>query len=111
MPDYRDLLRYGNITSDNEYGTKLERIRVRKIEYLGVVYYLKMVNGEVTTLKQWDGFPYNEDAGDISKLSDDELADMLMFSERDKKENDRAEMVYWLCVAEINARIDKETKK
>ena len=54
---------------------------------------------------------YNKEASDISKLSDDELADMLMFSDRDRKENDLAHSVYWLCIKEINARLDEETRK
>lgn len=111
LPDYKDLLRYGNIVSDNEYRTKDGYIRVRKIEYMGIVYYLKMIKEEVVTLKQWDELPYNEDALDISKLSDEELANMLMFSDRDRKENNRAEKVYWLCINEINARLDENTRK
>lgn len=110
LPDCKDLIRYGNIKSDNEYMTNDQCVRIRKIEYMGITYYLKMINGEVDILKQWDGLFYNENAYDISKMSDDELADMLMFSDRDRKENDRAERVYLLCIDEISERLGKNTR-
>jgi len=53
-------------------------------------------------LKQWDCFPYDEDENDIRQLTEDELANMLMFSDRDRKNNEKAERVYWLCIFEIN---------
>lgn len=109
LPDYRDLLKYGKIIFDDEFGVNDKCVRVRKIEYMGIIYYLKMINEEVITLKQWDEFPYNENAIDLSKMSDDELANMLMLSDRDRKANNRAERLYWLCIEEINARIDNDT--
>lgn len=105
LPNYRDLLRYGEIVSDKEYNTDNVFIRIRKIRYLGILYYLKMKNGKVISLKQWDSFPYTEDENDISELSDEKLSDMFMFSDRDRKNNSMAEKVYWLCVKEINRRI------
>ena len=32
------------------------------------------------------------------------LVNMLMFSDRDRKRNKKAEKVYWLCIREINKR-------
>lgn len=37
-------------------------------------------------------------------MTDDELANMLMFSDRDRINNDKAEKVYRLCIDEINQR-------
>lgn len=104
LPDYKDLLRYGEIVSDHEYNSENEHKRVRKIRYMGILYHLSMVNGEVSCLKQWDRFPYDEDEMDIRNMTDDELANMLMFSDRDRKNNDKAERIYWLCVSQINQR-------
>lgn len=104
LPDYRDLLRYGEIVSDHEYNSENEFKRVRKIRYMGILYHLSMVNGEVSCLKQWDCFPYDEDENDIRNMTDDELVDMFMFPDRDRKNNEKAERVYWLCISEINKR-------
>lgn len=106
LPDYKDLLRYGEIESDHEYNSGKESRRVRKIRYMGILYHLSMINGEVSCLKQWDCFPYDEDENDVRKMTDDELADMFMFSDRDRENNNKAEKVYWLCVKEINRRLD-----
>lgn len=104
LPDYKDLLRYGEIVSDYEYCFGKESKRVKKIRYMGILYHLSMINGEVSYLKQWDCFPYDENENDIKKMTDDELANMLMFSDRDRKNNDKAERVYRLCIDEINQR-------
>ena len=104
VPDYKDLLYYGEIESDCEYTCEKEIKRVRTIRYMGILYHLSMINGEVVSLKQWDCFPYDEDESDIKHLSDEELVNMLMFSDRDRKRNKKAEKVYWLCIREINKR-------
>lgn len=104
LPDYKDLLRYGEIVSDQEYNSGKESKQVRKIKYMGILYHLSMINGEVSCLKQWDCFPYDENENDIKKMTDDELANMLMFSDRDRINNDKAEKVYRLCIDEINHR-------
>lgn len=44
----------------------------------------------------------------LELLSDDELARILMFSDRDRKENSEAKRVYCLCVKEINRRIEND---
>lgn len=49
-------------------------------------------------------FTYDEDENDIKKMTDDELANTLMFSDRDRKNNNKAERVYRLCIDEINQR-------
>lgn len=104
LPDYKDLLRYGEIESDNEYKSEKEIKRVRKIRYMGILYQLSMINGEVSSLKQWDCFHYDEDVNDIKQMTDYELANLLMFSDRDRNNNDKAEIVYWMCISEINQR-------
>lgn len=106
LPDYKDLLRYGEIESDYEYQSGVDIKRVRIIRFMGILYYLSMINGEVVNLKQWDCFPYDEDERDIRQMTDNELANMLMFSDRDRERehNEKAEKVYWLCIDEINRR-------
>lgn len=52
LPDYKDLLHYGKIVSDHEYNFGEESKRVRKIRYMGILYHLSMINGEVSSLKQ-----------------------------------------------------------
>lgn len=104
LPDYKDLLRYGEIESDYEYKSDNKIERVRKIRYMGILYHLSMINGEISSLKQWDCFPYDEDEYDIKQMTEDELANMLMLSDRDRSRNEKAERVYWLCIAEINKR-------
>lgn len=107
LPGYKDLLRYGEIVYDREF---TDGVRAREIKYMGILYHLRMKDGEVLSLKQWDSFPYTEDEADIASMGDDELADMLMFSDRDRKTNSKAENVYWLCIKEINKRLDDHGK-
>ena len=104
LPDYKDLLRYGEIESDYEYKSEAGVKRVREIRYMGILYHLSMINGDIISLKQWDCFPYDEDERDIGQMTEDELVNMLMFSDRDRKNNEKAERVYWLCIYEINRR-------
>ena len=104
LPDYKDLLHYGEIVSDHEYNFGKESKRVRKIKYMGIIYHLSTINGKIYSLKQWDCFPYDEEETDVKKMTDDELTNMLMFSDRDRKNNDKAEKVYRLCIDEINQR-------
>lgn len=87
LPDYKDLLYYGEIEFDHEYNFEKESKRIIKIRYMGILYHLSMVNGKVSCLKQWDGFPYDEDENDIKKMTEDELANLPMFSDRDRKNN------------------------
>lgn len=64
-----------------------------------------MINSKISSLKQWNCLSYDEDENDVRKMTDDELADMFMFSDRDR-ENNKAPKVYWLCAKEINRRLD-----
>lgn len=105
LPNYKDLLRYGDVITEHKYN---DGCRVLKIRYMGILYHLKMMNEEVDTLMQWDCFPYNEEAKDLKTLTDIEVSRLLMFSDRDRKDNQEAERVYWLCIYEINERIEKE---
>lgn len=106
LPDYKDLLRYGTIESDREW--LQGHCRTKLIRYMGILYKLTMENGEVTSLMQWDNFPYQEDETDLRHMTDKELATKLMFSDRDRKDSTDAERVYWLCIMEINRRMDIE---
>ena len=45
---------------------------------------------------------------DLSQKEDRELAKLFMNSDRDRKEFEIAEKIYWWCVEEINRRIDCE---
>lgn len=45
---------------------------------------------------------------DLSQKEDRELAKLFMYSDRDRKELEIAEKIYWWCVEEINRRIDHE---
>lgn len=107
LPDYKDLLRYGEIESDREFRCPDGVGRIRKIRLFGILYHLKTNNDDMVSLKQWDSFPYDEDENDVKQMTEDELANMLMFSDRDRKNNEKAERVYWLCIYEINRRENK----
>lgn len=41
-------------------------------------------------------------------MEDKELAELFMYSDRDRKEFEIAENIYWWCIEEINRRIDHE---
>lgn len=45
---------------------------------------------------------------ELNNMSDDDLSGLLMYSDRDRKEYDIAEKIYWWCVEEINRRIEIE---
>ena len=45
---------------------------------------------------------------ELVNMSDDDLSGLLMYSDRDRKEYDIAEKIYWWCVEEINRRIEIE---
>ena len=108
LPDYQDLLKYGEIESECKFKCPDGIEIVRKIRYFGILYHLKTINDNMVSLKQWDCFPYDEDEKDIGQMTEDELVNMLMFSDRDRKHNKKAERVYWLCIYEINRRHPEE---
>lgn len=45
---------------------------------------------------------------DIAQMEDKEIAELFMYSDRDRKEFEIAEKIYWWCIEEINRRIDNE---
>ena len=103
LPEPDVLLQHGTIEEDRSFGTD-DYIRVRSIRYMGILYKLRTEHGKVTSLKQWDGFAYKEDKSDIRRMEDKELATMMMFADRDRKNNPDAERVYWLCIEEADWR-------
>lgn len=42
----------------------------------------------------------------LRKMTDDELAELFMYTDRDRKDLEVAEKIYWWCVEEINRRIE-----
>lgn len=50
MIDYKNLLRYGEILSDDQ--DEDENRRTREIRYEGKMYLLKMKNGEVESIEE-----------------------------------------------------------
>lgn len=42
----------------------------------------------------------------IRSMDEYGLADLLMYTDRDRKDLDVAEKIYWWCVEEINRRLD-----
>lgn len=103
LPEPDVLLQYGTVEEDHSFGTD-DHIRVRSIRYMGVLYKIRTEYGKVTSLKQWDNFAYQEDKSDIRRMEDKELATMMMFADRDRKNNPDAERVYWLCIEEADWR-------
>ena len=45
---------------------------------------------------------------ELENMSDDDLSSLLMYADRDRKENTIAEKIYWWCIEEINRRIEIE---
>ena len=45
---------------------------------------------------------------ELNNMSDNDLSELLMYSDRDRKKYDIAETIYWWCVEEINRRIEIE---
>lgn len=54
LPDYKDLICYGKIESDHEYRSVAGIKRIRNIRYMGILYYLSMINGRVEILVSID---------------------------------------------------------
>lgn len=42
----------------------------------------------------------------LLEMDDKELSELLMYTDRDRKELEVAEKIYWWCIEEINRRID-----
>ncbi|WP_143452703.1 hypothetical protein [Konateibacter massiliensis] len=50
---------------------------------------------------------YTINKDDMAKMDDREVAELLMYTDRDRKELEVAEKIYWWCVEEINRREDE----
>lgn len=50
---------------------------------------------------------YTVSKKDIENMSDEELSKLYMYADRDKMSISAAYDIYWLCVEEINCRIEK----
>ncbi len=57
------------------------------------------------TMKKILDYTINKD--DMAKMDDREVAELLMYTDRDRKELEVAEKIYWWCVEEINRREDE----
>ncbi len=51
---------------------------------------------------------YTLSENEINELSDRELSELLMYTDRDRKEVPIAEDIYWICIKVINRRIKNE---
>ena len=49
---------------------------------------------------------YTIEKSSLLDMSDRQLSRLLMYTDRDRKELEVAEKIYWWCVEEINRRID-----
>lgn len=51
---------------------------------------------------------YTVKESDLTDMSDKDISELLMFTDRDRAELPVAEKIYWWCVKEINRRIELE---
>lgn len=49
---------------------------------------------------------YTISEADIVNMADMDLADMLLYTDRDRCELEVAVKIYWWCIKEINRRLD-----
>jgi hypothetical protein len=52
---------------------------------------------------------YTIEKDSLCNMSDKQLSELYMYTDRDKDEVEDAKKIYWWCVEEINRRIDKES--
>jgi hypothetical protein len=52
---------------------------------------------------------YTIEKDSLCNMSDKQLSELYMYTDRDKDELEVAKKIYWWCVEEINRRIDKES--
>ena len=43
---------------------------------------------------------------DLRNMSEENVIELMIFTDRDRKDNEDAERLYWLCIQEINFRMD-----
>ena len=43
---------------------------------------------------------------DLRNMSEENVIELMIFTDRDRKDNEDAEKLYWWCIQEINFRMD-----
>lgn len=43
---------------------------------------------------------------DLRNMSEENVIELMIFTDRDRKDNEDAEILYWWCIQEINFRMD-----
>lgn len=51
---------------------------------------------------------YTISKDDLRQMDENELSDLLMYTDRDRKDLDVAEKIYWWCIEEINRRLGND---
>ena len=49
---------------------------------------------------------YTVTPADLRKMSEEKVMELMIFTDRDRKNNEDAEKLYWWCIQEINFRMD-----
>ena len=49
---------------------------------------------------------YTVTPADLRNMSEENVIELMIFTDRDRKDNEDAERLYWLCIQEINFRMD-----
>lgn len=49
---------------------------------------------------------YTATPADLRNMSEENVMELMIFTDRDRKNNEDAEKLYWWCIQEINFRMD-----
>ena len=49
---------------------------------------------------------YTVTPADLRNMSEENVIELMIFTDRDRKDNEDAEKLYWWCIQEINFRVD-----
>lgn len=49
---------------------------------------------------------YTVTPADLRNMSEENVMELMTFTDRDRKNNEDAEKLYWWCIQEINFRMD-----
>lgn len=49
---------------------------------------------------------YTVTSADLRNMSEENVMELMIFTDRDRKNNEDAEKLYWWCIQEINFRMD-----
>ena len=49
---------------------------------------------------------YTVTPADLRNMSEENVIELMIFTDRDRKDNEDAERLYWCCIQEINFRMD-----